>query len=242
MLADGIAGFCESIPKFDLSQNNRLQTYSGYWIINAIGKSNLLDDQIRLPNHQKQNLCKINAAKAELIRQGISEPTEQQLHELSKVPLKHIAQLRDYLGDSRYSSIHYKIDLDENNRAVFAEDLMVDPSSLLQQAQVDTHIDLTYLLDLLPPMHKFVLSRSYGIPEQLSLEEIGKHFDKSREYMRIIRDIALYALQKHVELSEQDEHYRAGNAKANVALLINHRNRDIVNASTESKRRNRNGR
>ena len=117
--------------------------------------------------------------------------------------------------------------------------MIPDPSIPLLQAKMEASIDLTHLLSLLPPMHKFVLSRSYGIPEKLSLEVIGEKFNKSREYMRLIRNISLESLQEHVRICEEDETYADGDPKANVALLIKTYNRRISQKQTayKSKRR-----
>ena len=107
LLADGIEGFLKSINKFDLSRNTKLQTYSGYWIMNSISRSELFDSQIRLPRNQQENLRKINIARVELIQEGFGEPNEEQLSDRSGVSIHHIAQIRDYLDSSHYMSINH---------------------------------------------------------------------------------------------------------------------------------------
>ena len=236
LLADGIEGFLKSINKFDLTKNTKLQSYSGYWIMNSISRSNLFDDPIRLPTHQKDNLRNINIARVKLLKEGVSEPTEQQLSERSGVSIRHLSQIRDYLNNSRYISINYVYEDPDVRNATPLEDIIPDPNVPLLQEQTDVNIDLIYLLDLLPPMHKYVLSRSYGIPEKMTLEAIGKHFNKSREYMRLIRNTALEALQEHVRLCDEDDLYASRDHKQNVALLIKNHNREISNKSTEYKR------
>ena len=158
------------------------------------------------------------------------------MSERSGVSIRHLSQIRDYLNNSRYISINYVYEDPDVRNATPLEDIIPDPNASLLQAKTDASIDLSSLLDLLPPMHKFVLSRSYGIPERMTLDAIGKHFGKSREYMRLIRNTALEALQQHIRLCDEDDLYASRDHKQNVALLIKNRNREIANKSTEYKR------
>ena len=232
LLADGVMGYLKGIDHFDVSKGVRLNSYAGFWIMNHLSRSDLLNDQIRLPYHQRENVSAINKALIELQDDGIYNPTDEQISDYSNVNVKHIKQIKQYLGGDQYISIHDPIADDTD---MTWQDRIPDPNIKNQQHIEDMNLDIENLLSLLPEMHSFVLSRSFGIPEKWSLHKLGIKFGKSRERMRQIREVALHALKTHIRLWQEYDFYRQQDPKENVKLLI--KRRKFVIGNLEKRRK-----
>ena len=139
LIGDAVAGFLQAIDKFDLSYETRLTSYAGYRIMHSIGRSDLLNDVIRLPQHQKDNARELHKAQIRLRQDGIRDPSNEELSEESGISVRHILQIEQYVGKDKYISIHQKVGDDGE---VTLQDRIADPTISEQELGKDLQMDI----------------------------------------------------------------------------------------------------
>ena len=219
LLCDGILAFLNAIQKFDATKGLRLCTYAGIAVNRALSGSTLLDPVINLPSYQDVNLYKVNNAISELKAKGIVNPTEEQIAECTDISLESVKFLRDYTGDDSIVSIDTELSVDNGN--VLIAEIIDDPDAN-KENEIEVEIDASYFLGLLPPLHRVILSRYYGIPVKLTLEQMGQLTGTTKERIRQIKKDALCALQIHaMQLQSADlKEYAIASKRRDVLHLL----------------------
>ncbi len=192
LIADGVQGLMYAIDNFDVERDLRFSTYAYLAIHTAIGRSELLNEIIRLPVQVRQRQWRIRKAKAVLAASGNPTPTFEQIAEASGVSLRHV-ELHALLDQT---VVHVK-SLD----APVGEDGTMTLADILPTQDTDINLeeiksDLNWFLSLLPDVERFILTRSFGIPVKLTNAEMGARFGRTQGWVIYVRDKALAALQR----------------------------------------------
>ena len=196
LIQEGNLGLIHAVDKFDWQRGFKFSTYATWWIRQAISRGIANTGRtIRLPVHAGDNLVKLQRARsvlelrfgrqathAELAEEiGISE---EKVHETSLIaaePLSLSQPLRED-GDAELG------DLVEDRGA---------PSPLEAAATALLPAEVEKLLTGLAPRERRVISLRFGLDrgEPRTLEEVGEHFDLTRERIRQIEARAMSKLR-----------------------------------------------
>jgi RNA polymerase primary sigma factor len=192
LIQEGFCGLLEAIDRFDLSHRTKLATYATWWIRQAMQSAVASGAYpVRLaPRHLRQ-LAQDQEQK-ERTEPGRDPASGDDSTEsgLGLIPFIHAATRPAVsLDATRILGAHFSL-----LQTISAP--VGDPTS-----NVDTNEAIGRLMEVLRPREQEVLSLRFGLRgrERLSLSQVGRLLDVSKERVRQIEDRALEKLKARAE-------------------------------------------
>jgi RNA polymerase primary sigma factor len=195
LMQEGFCGLLEAINRFDLSRQTKLATYATWWIRQAMQRAVASGAYpVRLtPRHLRQ-LAQDQEQRERAESDG--HPTPSGGADGPGADIIHFirAATRPAVSLDATRAAHAGFSLLQT-----ISDPDPDPTS-----QVDTDEAINRLMEVLRPREQEVLSLRFGLGgrERLSLSQVGRLLDVSKERVRQIEDRALEKLKARAD--EQD--------------------------------------
>lgn len=201
LIQEGNVGLLKAVHRFDHRRGCRFATYAAWWIRHAIGRA--LADKgrtVRIPAHLGSLSGKMNRASRSLSARLGHEPTFDEMEAETGISRKTLEQVT--LAISR-STVSLEYVPDPGDGDSLRERLQDDstPASDEQVALLRDTEQLRRALPQLREIHAQVLAWRFGLAdeEELTLEEIGKRWNLSRERVRQIQVRALKELREKLQ-------------------------------------------
>ena len=195
LINEGNVGLIKAAQRFDETRGFKFISYAVWWIRQAILQAIAEQSRIvRLPLNKIGAIKKINKAYAEFEQSNMREPNAEELAELLNLSDDEIKE--SLKNNSRHVSMDAPLLQDED---VTMYDLLpndeLTPETPLMYESLKREVERT--ISSLTAREAEILRLYYGLNgiTALSLEEIAKYFDLTRERVRQIKEKAIRRLK-----------------------------------------------
>jgi len=209
VLQYGLMGLRRAAIKYDWKLGYKFSTYATWWIRQELQRSSQEEESlIRLPVHMHDTKQKVIRLISKFYNEHHRNPSSEEIAQILKIPLlkvqilishqEHLTSLYQQVGDNEESSlIDFINGSDEHQLSGYVH---VPPSQEKAADQKYEQKRIHQHLKKLHPREEKIIHLRYGIKgnEELTLEEVGKQFNLTRERIRQIESKALHKLGKSI--------------------------------------------
>ena len=196
LVQEGNLGLIHAVDKFDWRKGFKFSTYATWWIRQAISRGVANSARtIRLPVHANDSVAQLQSARSELEARLRRPATRAELADALGITEERVAECMRFAA----APLSLEEPLGAEQDAELG-DLVADPSaaSPIELAILATlPREVATLLGSLSDRERLVISLRYGLDGHgpRTLEEVGGHFELTRERIRQIEAKAMAKLR-----------------------------------------------
>jgi len=198
LINEGNLGLIRATKSFDLTRGFKFISYAVWWIRQSITQA-IIDNSriVHLPLNVVGNQIKINRASRDFETEYDRKPTNEELSKLLGLSITSISNAL------KVSASDFSIDSPLKNEDGYKKtmlDVLPDnnqPSPDDELTKLSLSEDIEYMLSILTDREAEIIMMIFGIGKEKksTLEEIGEHFNLTRERIRQIKEKALKKLR-----------------------------------------------
>ena len=196
LIQEGNIGLITAVDKFEYQRGYKFGTYATWWIRQAVTRA--IADQartIRLPVHMHEAINKLRRTSRYFVQEYGREATPEEIAERMEIPLERVRKVLKTVKEP--ISLETPIGEEEDSHLgdLIEDKGVISPSDMVIDVNLAEHT--RKILASLTPREDKILRMRFGIGEKSdhTLEEVGQHFDITRERIRQIEAVALRRLR-----------------------------------------------
>ena len=198
LINEGNIGLIKAAQKFDVTRGFKFISYAVWWVRQGIMQA-IADQQrvVRLPLNRISLLTKISKASKVLEQEYERKPSTEELAHYLELTMDEVSFTQKTSGRQLSIDAPLTSSNDSNNSLldVFPDNTNTLPDKELMRESLRSEVE--YILAKLTEREAEVIKLSYGIgfEKSATLEEIGEHFNITRERIRQIKEKGLSKLR-----------------------------------------------
>jgi RNA polymerase primary sigma factor len=193
LVQEGNIGLMKAADRYESGKGTKFSTYSTWWIRQRITRS-ILDQArtIRLPVHLIEESTRISRIYTKFMREKGREPSPEEVSRLMGLSVSRVNEILRAIQEP--VSLETPILSEEKElKDVIIDEKSVSPFKTLENTEATNRIE-EVLSSLTEREEKIIRMRfGIGVGSEHTLEEVGRHFNLTRER---IRQIEIKALKK----------------------------------------------